>query len=405
VSADAVVYPGLRARVRERFVADVGRDGERPVRARLADLLHDEAPLLGSDRFDAALHALLDDVVGLGPLEPLLADPAVTEIMVNGPGRLFVERRGRLTALACDLDADAIRRLVERVLAPLGLRIDRSAPIVDARLPDGTRVHVAIPPIAVDGPYLTIRRPSGVALGLDAFGLPPGPLAFLRWIVDAGWNVLVSGGTSTGKTTFVAALAALAAGTADGCAAERIVTIEETAELRISGPHVVRLEARPANAEGAGEVDVRTLVRSALRMRPDRIVLGEVRGGEALDLVQALSTGHDGSLGTVHANDPAGALARVEALALVGAPSMPRESLRVMLAASIDAVVHLRRAADGRREVAAIAEVVAPVDPATHPVGTRPLFTHFATGWTLGTPPGRAPRRSATSPLSPGWFR
>ena len=187
--------------------------------------------------------------------------------------------------LPCDLEAATIQRLVERVLAPLGLRIDRSAPIVDARLADGTRIHVAIPPVAVDGPYLTIRRPAARALGLPAFGLAPEPLAFVRWMVAAGWNLLVSGGTSTGKTTFLAALAA------EVDPAERIVTIEETAELRVDRPHVVRLEARPANAEGAGEVDVRTLVRSSLRMRPDRIVLGEVRAGEALDIVQALSRG------------------------------------------------------------------------------------------------------------------
>jgi pilus assembly protein CpaF len=366
------------------------------LRSRLAELLHDEAPLLGPEHFDATLHALLDDVVGLGPLEPLLADPSVTEIMVNGPGRAFVERRGIVAPHPCDLDGPAILRVVERILGPLGLRLDRTAPIVDARLADGARVHVVIPPIAVDGPYLTIRRPAPTALGLDAFGLADAPLAFVRWAVRAGWNLLVSGATSAGKTTFLAALAN------EVDPSERIVTIEETAELRIARPHVLRLEARPPNAEGAGAVDVRTLVRSALRMRPDRIVLGEVRAGEALDLVQALSTGHDGSFGTVHANDPAGALARVEALALVGAPSMPREALRTMLAGAIDAVVHLRRAPGGRREVAAIAEVVGPDDPARQPVGVRPLLANGIAGWSLGPPPDRSPRAAGVGP-APGW--
>jgi pilus assembly protein CpaF len=399
VSADVATDAGLRSRVRERYVAQVGAEGGAPLRARLAELLHDEAPLLGPDRFDATLHALLDDVVGLGPLEPLLADPTVTEIMVNGPGRSFVERGGVLTSQPCDLDAAAIQRLVERILAPLGLRLDRTAPIVDARLADGSRVHVVIPPIAVDGPYLTIRRSTPRALPLEAFGLPAEPLAFVRWLVRAGWNLLVSGGTSTGKTTFLAALAA------EVGAGERIVTIEETAELRIDRPHVVRLEARPANAEGTGEVDVRTLVRAALRMRPDRIVLGEVRAGEALDLVQALTTGHDGSLGTVHANDAPSALARVEALALVGAPAVPRESLRGMVAGAFDAVVHLRRTGCGEREVAAIAEVVAPADLSTQPVTIRPLFTHWPTGWTPDTPPVRPPRRPSAGRPDDRWFR
>jgi pilus assembly protein CpaF len=277
---------GLKQRVHRRLVAAGGLDPldhldehDRPgrafaVRTRLAELLHDEAPLLTPARFEHLLRELTDEVSGLGPLEPLLADPEVSEVMLNGPGRAYVERAGRLEAVELDLDADGIVRLVERVVAPLGLRLDRASPMVDGRLTDGSRLHALIPPLALDGPCVTIRRFRPRPVDLDAFGAAGAPGAFLRWTVAAGWNLLISGGTSAGKTTLLNALsAAIPAG-------ERVVTIEETAELRLAQPHVVRLEARPPNAEGAGAVSVRALVRTALRMRPDRIVVGEVRGGE-----------------------------------------------------------------------------------------------------------------------------
>jgi pilus assembly protein CpaF len=388
----------LRARVRQRYAAQAGTPGGPPLRRHLAALLHDEAPLLLPDRFDATLDALLADVTGLGPLEPLLGDPSVTEVMLNGPGRCFVERGGVVTPVPCVLDAADILRLVERVLGPLGLRLDRGEPIVDARLADGSRVHVVIPPVAVDGPYVTIRRLSAAALPLEAFDLTGAAAAFLRWTIAAGWNLLVSGGTSTGKTTFLGALASAVA------ADERVVTIEETAELRIDRPHVVRLEARPANAEGVGAVDVRTLVRAALRMRPDRIVLGEVRGGEAFDLIQALNTGHDGSLGTVHANGAGQTLPRLEGLVLAGNPAIPRESLRTLLASALDAVVHLRRGPDGRREVAAVAEVDDGEDPGSRPVATRPLFSREGPGLRPRRRPDRPARRADAPPLDDGWF-
>jgi pilus assembly protein CpaF len=362
------------------------------VRTRLGELLRDESPLLPAPRFERLLAELTDEVTGLGPLEPVLADPGVSEVMVNGPGRAYVERRGRLEPITLALDAAAIVRLVERVVAPLGLRLDRSSPLVDARLADGSRLHAVIPPLAIDGPCVTIRRFSASPVPLTAFGLDGGPAAFLHWAIEAGWNVLVSGGTSAGKTTLCNTLS----GAID--TAERIVTIEETAELRLTQPHVVRLEARPPNAEGAGAVSVRDLVRTALRMRPDRLVVGEVRAGEALDLLQALNTGHDGSLSTVHANSASDALARIETLALLGGVALPHAAIRAQLGASVDAVVHVARRRGGVRRVEAIAEV----DPAG-PVAT-PLFA-----WQAGTlapagAPARPPRRPETPPPDPRWF-
>ena len=279
----------LLERVHRRLVAEGADDlslVSHTLHARLADLLRDEEPLLAPARLERLLEQLTHEVVGLGPLEPLLADPLVSEVMLNGPGRAYVERDGQIEAVALRLDAERIVRLVERVVAPLGLRLDRASPMVDARLPDGSRLHAVIPPLAVDGPYVTIRRFTARALPLEAFELHDAVAAFLRWAVNAGWNVLVAGGTSAGKTTLLNALSGAIP------RRERIVTIEETAELRLAQPHVVRLEARPANAEGAGGVSVRDLVRTALRMRPDRLVVGEVRGGEALDMLQALNTGH-----------------------------------------------------------------------------------------------------------------
>ncbi len=313
----------LKQRVHSRLLASPtiteleGPGREAAVRARLAELLRDEEPLLPTAVFERLLGELTHEVAGLGPLEPLLADPEVTEVMVNGPGRAYVERAGRLHPVALALDAAGIARLVERVVGPLGLRLDRSSPLVDARLPDGSRLHAVIPPLAVDGPCVTIRRFGACAVGLDGFGLGPRAADLLRWAVFAGWNILVSGGTSAGKTTLLNALSGAIP------AEERVVTIEETAELRLAQPHVVRLEARPPNAEGAGAVTVRQLVRAALRMRPDRIVVGEVRGGEALDMLQALNTGHDGSLSTIHANGAADALARLETLVLFAAAGLP----------------------------------------------------------------------------------
>jgi pilus assembly protein CpaF len=397
VGADAL----LKQRVHQRLiaeVADVAGASRADLAVRLRDLLRDEEPLLAAARFDRVLVELVDEVSGLGPLEPLLADPAVTEVMVNGPGRAYVERAGRLERVALELDASAIVRLVERVVAPLGLRLDRASPMVDARLADGSRLHAVIPPLAVDGPCVTIRRFGARAVPLPAFGLDRAACAFLSWAVAAGWNVLVAGGTSAGKTTLLNALSGAIGPD------ERVVTIEETAELRLAQPHVVRLEARPANAEGAGEVTVRALVRAALRMRPDRLVVGEVRGGEALDMLQALNTGHEGSMSTIHANSPADALARLETLALLADSGLPLAALRAQLGASIDAVIHVARRGGGVRRVEAVAEVVEDpdVDARTR---VTPLFAFHHGELVPVARPRRSPRRPGVVPVDERWFQ
>ncbi|MDQ1459797.1 MAG: pilus assembly protein CpaF [Actinomycetota bacterium] len=339
---------------------------DRPeLRARLAHMLREEAPLLADARADVMLDELVDNVGGLGPIEPLLADPSITEIMVNGANHVFIEREGRIEPVACEIDAATIVRVVERVIAPLGLRLDRASPIVDARLADGSRLHAVLPPLAPDGPCLSIRRFGARAVPLAAFGVEPDVGGYFDAMVRAGWNIVVSGATSSGKTTCCNALAR----SIDP--SERIVTIEETAELRLDQPHVVRLEARPANAEGTGAVSVRDLVRSALRMRPDRIVVGEVRGGEALDMLQACNTGHDGSLSTVHANSADDALARIETLALCADVPLPLPAIRRQLSSAIDAVVQVRRGRDGRRAIVAVAELERGRTSRTHRLLTR----------------------------------
>jgi pilus assembly protein CpaF len=385
----------LKQRVHARLlqspaVSDLAGPGREPaVRATVAELLRDEEPLLGAARFELLVAELTDEIAGLGPIEPLLADPEVTEVMVNGPGHAYIERAGRLERVSLPLDAPAIVRLVERVVAPLGLRLDRSSPMVDARLSDGSRVHAVIPPLAIDGPCLTIRRFGARAIPLDAFGLDAVAVGFLHWAVEAGWNLLVAGGTSAGKTTL---LNALSQGIPAG---ERIVTIEETAELRLAQSHVVRLEARPANAEGAGAVSVRELVRTALRMRPDRIVVGEVRGGEALDMLQALNTGHDGSLSTVHANSALDALTRLETLVLLADVGLPLAAIRAQMVSAVDAVVHVARRRDGVRTVESVAEVV--VDGA-RPV-VRELFARRGDAVERRGVPTRVARRPDAPPV------
>jgi len=370
-----------------------GRDRS-PIRARLAELLRDEAPLLPAEGFERTLTELTREVAGLGPLEPLLAEPDVTEVMVNGPGRAYIERGGALEPVDLPLDAAGIVRLVERVVAPLGLRLDRSSPVVDARLPDGSRLHAMIPPLAVDGPCLTIRRFRATPVGVDAFGLGDDPAAFLSWCVSTGWNILVSGGTSSGKTTLLNALSGAIPRT------ERVVTIEETAELRLAQPHVVRLEARPPNAEGAGAVSVRELVRASLRMRPDRIVVGEVRGAEALDMLQALNTGHDGSLSTVHANGVEETITRLETLVLFAEAALPLPAIRGQIAAALDLLVHVARRPDGDRCVDAIAEIGGDGTDVT----VTPLWARRGGALSAVGVPSRRARRAHAEPPDPRWW-
>jgi pilus assembly protein CpaF len=405
----------LKQRVHARLLrlpelTELDGPGRAPaVRARLADLLRDEEPLLPAARFERLLVELTDEVAGLGPLEPLLAEPDVSEVMLNGPGLAYIERRGRLEAVAFPLDAAGIIRLVERVVAPLGLRLDRSSPMVDARLPDGSRLHAIIPPLAIDGPCVTIRRFGARPVPLDAFGLDDRATSFLRWCVATGWNILVAGGTSAGKTTLLNALSSAIPDV------ERVVTIEETAELRLAQPHVVRLEARPPNAEGAGGVSVRDLVRAALRMRPDRIVVGEVRGGEALDMLQALNTGHDGSLSTVHANGAVESLARIETLVLLAGVGLPIAAIRAQVASALDVVVHVARLRDGKRRVQTIGEVAsggaagAPDGAADGAadgagLGLHTLFERRDDALTPVGPPARVPRRPDAPLPDRGWW-
>ena len=333
------------------------------------DLVEREAAVLSPEQREALAGRVLRLAGGLGPLEPLLEDPAVDEVMVNGPGEVYVERGGRVerTGVAFGSESE-LSHAIERVLAPLGRRVDEASPLCDARLPDGSRVNVVIPPLSLSGPCLTIRkfRRQGFSLGdLVANGTLTGPLSsFLEGCVRARAAILVSGGTGSGKTTTLNALSgSIPAG-------ERIVTIEDAAELKLRQRHVVRLEARPPNLEGRGEVTIRQLVRNALRMRPDRIVVGEVRGAEALDMLMALNTGHEGSLTTVHANGPEDALRRVETLALMAGLGLPHTAVREQVASAIDLVIHQGRTPDGSRRLESVAEVVRVVGG----VGTRELF-------------------------------
>jgi pilus assembly protein CpaF len=308
------------------------------------------APLLAPHELDALVARVVARVDGLGPVEPLLADPDVTEVMINAGTEVWVERSGRLEHTGLRLTLGQADQLMERILAPLGLRIDRTAPVVDARLPDGSRVHAVVAPLAVDGTCVCIRRFPRRAWPLAAFA--SGEVAgLLTWAIEARCNLVVSGATSSGKTSLLNALAALVA------PSERIITIEDAAELRLPGDHVVRLESRPATAEGLGAVTTSQLLRAALRMRPDRLVVGEVRGAEALDMVQALNTGHDGSLATCHANSAVDALRRIESMVLEGAVALPLVAVRDYVHTSIDLVVHTARATGGRRRVAEVAEV------------------------------------------------
>jgi len=352
----------LAGRLRERLVRDAsGTDDGSPIGERIRALVDREAAVLGSAARAELVRRVEERSFGLGPLEPLLADPEVDEVIVNGPGpegRVWVERAGRLELAAGVGFADeaALRHAIERMLAPLGRRVDEAEPMCDARLPDGSRLNVVLPPLAVDGPVLTIRRFRRRGLTPDELvGLgtwDPALRDFLAAAIAARCNVIVSGGTGSGKTTTLNALSAFIG------ADERVVTIEDTAELRLQQPHVVRLEARPANVEGKGEVPVRRLVRNALRMRPDRIVVGEVRGGEALDMLAAMSSGHDGSLSTVHAGSPEEALRRLETLALMGGVDLPHAAIREQLAGAVDLIVHQARMHDGTRRVIAAAEVI-----------------------------------------------
>ena len=354
----------VRARVQERLLAEqpsvlaVPSRWERRVRVReaVARLLGEEDLVVGSAELGTIVRDVADAIVGLGPLEPLLHDPAITEVMVNGPSAVYVERAGRIERASVTLESDAaVMHVLDRIVGPLGLRADESSPWVDARLPDGSRVHAILPPLAVAGPTITIRRFSATPLTLEDLiargALARAAAASLVDAVRARRSVIVSGGAGAGKTTLLGALAAHID------PAERVITIEDAAELRLQREHVVALETRPANVEGRGRVTVRDLVRNALRMRPDRIIVGEVRGAEVLDMLQAMNTGHDGSMSTAHANSPEDMIPRLEAMAMMSDDGMSVDAVRRQLAAGLDLVVHVARTAGGARAVTDVCEV------------------------------------------------
>jgi len=307
--------------------------------------------LLDSEQRALVATRLLDRLLGLGPLEALLKAPGVTEVMINGPGPIWVERDGRLARTDISLDRDSIDHLIERIIAPLGRRLDPTSPLVDGRLGDGSRVHVVAPPVALDGPYVTIRRFTVAEIDL-ADVATTGVAALLRWMVEARGNIVISGGTNSGKTTLLSSMARLIG------LDQRIVTIEDAAELQLPSRHVLRLEARPGSVDGPPAVSIRELVRNALRMRPDRIIVGEVRGPEALDMVQAMNTGHEGSLSTCHANSPVDAVRRLEAMISIGESVVPLSAAGSMIRSAVDLVVHLEREPGGERRIVAVGEPV-----------------------------------------------
>ncbi len=299
---------------------------------------------------------VLNDLLGYGPIQPLLDDPDVSEVMVNGPKKVYIEKKGQLTKTGVTFENnDHVLRIIDRIVLPLGRRVDADSPTVDARLPDGSRVNAVIPPVALDGPCITIRKFKKDKLGVQQlinFGsMTPQMAEFLRACVVSRLNIIISGGTGSGKTTLLNVLSGMIPED------ERIVTIEDAAELQLQQEHIVRLETKVANLEGKGSVSIRDLVKNSLRMRPDRIVIGECRGGETLDMLQAMNTGHDGSLTTVHANTPRDAISRLETLVLMAGLDMPIKVIRQQISSAVDLIVQQSRLKDGSRKVTAITEV------------------------------------------------
>jgi len=358
----------------------------------VAERVRRDHPLLPEAAVTEVARAVWARATGLGLLERVLGDPRATDVMVNGRGEVWSERSGYLEPSGIQLRRADVDLLVERILGPLGLRADRTSPIADARLPDGSRVNVVVPPVALDGPCITIRRFGARAITIAEL-CPPGVAELLAWSVGARANVIVSGGTGAGKTTLLNALAAVLP------TSERVVTVEDTAELRLPGRHVVRMESRPPTADGVGAVTIRQLVRNALRMRPDRIVVGEVRGPEALDMLWAMNTGHEGSLSTCHANSPADALRRLEVMVLTAGIELPLAAVRDQLTSAVDLVVQVARAADGSRRVTAVGEVIDP------PPSTGPRLRDLAGPDGLHALPQRPPRSSTAGDADPGWCR
>jgi pilus assembly protein CpaF len=366
--ATAVVdpYAELKSRIHHQCIAKLGPElfkqggsedlTDQVYRAVTEELALDRTPLTRDERREI-VRQLTDDILGYGPIDALLRDDTVTEVMVNGFDHVYVERRGKLERTDVRfVDDSHVMRIIDKIVSQVGRRVDEASPMVDARLPDGSRVNAIIPPLALNGPTLTIRKFSRDPYTINdliTFGtLTARSAQFLAACVKGKLNVLVSGGTGTGKTTTLNAMSAFIPGD------ERIVTIEDAAELQLQQDHVITLESRPSNIEGSGEVKIRELVRNALRMRPDRIIVGEVRGAETLDMLQAMNTGHEGSLTTIHANSPRDALSRLETLVMTAGVELPHRAIREQIASAFDLLVQIQRLVDGSRRITHISEVV-----------------------------------------------
>ena len=378
-------YDRVRERVQRRLLAElspvVDTNDATSVRRALEQIfvetLQDERlPMSRTDR-NMLFEQIVADVLGYGPIEPFLRDDTVTEILVNGADQIYIERSGILEETDVQFrDNDEVMHVIDRIVTPLGRRIDESSPMVDARLPDGSRVNVIIPPLAIDGPSISIRKFARAFFTMEDLvrvdTLTPDMADFLRACVQARLNIVISGGTSTGKTTLLNALSNYLPDT------DRIITIEDSAELQLNQRHVVRLESRQPNVEGKGQVTIRQLVINALRMRPDRIVVGEVRGGEALDMLQAMNTGHDGSLTTAHSNSPRDTLSRISTMALMAGMELPLAAIREQIASAFDLIVHVDRVADGSRKVVYISEVQGLEGPT---IVMQDIFRFMQTGY------------------------
>jgi len=357
-------YLDLKNRIQDRLIAeldptmDISHTDEvrRTIEEMYDTILAQESIILSRSERQRLFEQIVAEILGYGPIEPLLADETITEIMVNGAKNVYLERKGKIERVNASFESDEhLMRIIDRIVAPLGRRIDESSPYVDARLPDGSRVNAIIPPLSLIGPVLTIRKfartPFTVENLIDFGTITPEAIEFLKACVIARLNVVVSGGTGSGKTTFLNVLSGFIPND------ERIITVENAAELQLRQEHVVTLESRPPNIEGKGEVSIRDLVINCLRMRPDRIIVGECRGGEALDMLQAMNTGHDGSLTTIHSNSPRDTLARLETMTLMAGMDLPLRAIREQVASAINLIIHQERMKDGSRKVVNITEV------------------------------------------------